>query len=191
MSTLEVNTITPQSGTTLTLGASGDTLQVASGVINNLGISQADQWRLSADTNQGTDAVISTNWERVDDATFNYIGTGMTESSGIFTFPSTGIYLIIFSGAITLDASDVSASILVRGTTDNSSYDTLSTSNIGHDTGKAHTTIGLTNTVLFDVTNTSTHKLRFESSSFSGGTRARGNTNTNFTHFTVLKLGDT
>jgi hypothetical protein len=27
----------------------------------------------------------------------DYIGTGMTESSGIFTFPSTGIYLLTFN----------------------------------------------------------------------------------------------
>jgi len=155
------------------------------------GITEADQWRLSADTNQNTNAVISTNWERVDDATFNYIGTGLTESSGVFTFPSTGIYLIITSVGMSLDASDVSASVLIKGTADNSSYDTLATANIGHDGGYADVIIGITNTVLFDVTNTSTHKLRFESSSFSGVTRARGNTDTNFTHFTVLKLGDT
>lgn len=199
MSTIEVDKIVPATGTSLTLGDSGDTFTVPSGVTltNNGtatgfgGITEADQWRLSADTNQGTNAVISTNWERVDEATFNYIGTGLTESSGIFTFPSTGIYLIIFSLGISLDSSDVSGSVLLEATTDNSSYDTLCTTNVGHDTGAAHTTLGVTNTVVFDVTNTSTHKFRFESSSFSGVTRARGNTSTNHTHFTVLKLGDT
>jgi hypothetical protein len=34
--------------------------------------------------------VISANLERIDTAGQGYIGTGMTESSGIFTFPSTG-----------------------------------------------------------------------------------------------------
>ena len=37
---------------------------------------------------------ITANLERSDDATTGTIGTGMTESSGIFTFPSTGIYRI-------------------------------------------------------------------------------------------------
>ena len=37
---------------------------------------------------------ITANLERVDNATFGKIGTGMTESSGVFTFPSTGIYLV-------------------------------------------------------------------------------------------------
>tara|TARA_B100000945_G_scaffold36731_1_gene24861 strand:- start:1834 stop:2448 length:615 start_codon:yes stop_codon:yes gene_type:complete len=55
------------------------------------GISMYDEWRLSA-SGSGT-GTISSNWER-NDTNFTNIGSGMTESSGIFTFPSTGIYLI-------------------------------------------------------------------------------------------------
>src|SRR6056300_855407 len=58
------------------------------------GITMADQWRITADTNSGTDADITTNWERADDPAWGGIGTGLTESSGIFSFPQTGIYLI-------------------------------------------------------------------------------------------------
>ena len=48
MGTIFVDNLEPQSGTSLTLGASGDTLQAASGVTNNLGISEVDQWKLTA-----------------------------------------------------------------------------------------------------------------------------------------------
>jgi hypothetical protein len=57
------------------------------------GITEADQWRITS--NFSGDAVpIASNWER-NDTDFSKIGTGLTESSGIFSFPSTGIYLVM------------------------------------------------------------------------------------------------
>jgi len=58
-------------------------------------IAEADMFRLTSDTSNGANADVTANLERVDDATFSKIGTGMTESSGIFTFPSTGLYQVI------------------------------------------------------------------------------------------------
>ena len=62
------------------------------------GITMADQWRLTTNLtmSQNTGTTITANWERVDSDGFAQLGTGMTESSGIFSFPSTGIYLIRF-----------------------------------------------------------------------------------------------
>ena len=60
-------------------------------------ISEADMFRLTANQSGGTNADITANLERVDDASFSKIGTGMTESSGIFTFPSTGLYFVILN----------------------------------------------------------------------------------------------
>jgi hypothetical protein len=68
------------------------------------GITEADMFRFNANTNTGTSADITTNLERVDDASFSKIGTGMTESSGVFTFPSTGLYQVI--AAITIYSND-------------------------------------------------------------------------------------
>ena len=42
------------------------------------------------------DADITANLERADDAVIGKLGGNMTESSGVFTFPSTGIYKITF-----------------------------------------------------------------------------------------------
>jgi hypothetical protein len=39
---------------------------------------------------------IASNLER-NDTSFSYIGTGMSQSSGVFTFPSTGIYLVKYN----------------------------------------------------------------------------------------------
>ena len=60
-------------------------------------ISEIDQWRLSANVNgsgSSSYALISTNWERNDSDNFAKKGTGLSESSGVFTFPSTGFWKI-------------------------------------------------------------------------------------------------
>ena len=50
-----------------------------------------DLWRLSA--NFSTDNGTITGWERPDESSIVGVSVnGLTESSGIFTFPSTGIY---------------------------------------------------------------------------------------------------
>ena len=60
------------------------------------GITEFDMFRLTADQSGGTNAVISSNLERVDTGGWGQLGTGMSVSSGIFTFPSTGIWLVKF-----------------------------------------------------------------------------------------------
>ena len=98
MGTVFVDNLEPQSGTSLTLGASGDTLQAASGVTNNLGISMADHWRLTSNFTGSGMGQLTANLARVNVDGFTQIGTGMTESSGVFTFPTTGMYLIFCHG---------------------------------------------------------------------------------------------
>ena len=50
------------------------------------GITVADQWRLNTSFTGGADPIAS-NLERVDGTGQGYIGSAMTQSSGIFTFP--------------------------------------------------------------------------------------------------------
>ena len=190
MSKLEVDAIEPQSGTTLTLGASGDTINVAAGATNNLGITMADQWRLTADTNQGTDGDVTTNWERPDNTGYGRIGTGLTESSGIFSFSQTGVYLINHFASMAVEDGDLNAEMRLLITTDNSSYAEASAPTSGNR-GSADVNMSQSAQFLFDVTNISTHKFKFDTSSFSTTTRLRGDTTVNETHFTVLRLGDT
>jgi hypothetical protein len=185
MSTLEVNSIQPlSSGTTVTLGASGKTLSIPSGcTISNSGtatgfpgITEADQWRLTA--NRTSTGTINSNLERIDSDGGGYLGTGMTESSGIFSFPSTGIWLIEMN-----ILSDGLTTTNLYTTQDNSTYNiafnVYSDSSIQSGNAK----------FLFDVTNTSTHKVYF--SWGSGGGTLYGTTNHNQTHFTFIRLGDT
>ena len=191
MSTLETNLIQPSTGTTLTLGASGDTVTLGSGATNNLGITMADQWRLTAVTNSGTDADVTSNWERNDNTSYGSIGTGMTNSSGIFTFPQTGIYFIYFVSRAVNAASDTSAIFQLFTTVDNSNYIESAVANTGNASGSTTTVQCASNSYIFDVTNTTTHKFKFATASFSSGTFLTGDTSFQRTGFTVLRLGDT
>tara|TARA_R110000765_G_scaffold329969_1_gene420744 strand:+ start:993 stop:1586 length:594 start_codon:yes stop_codon:yes gene_type:complete len=180
------NNIINESSNTITIGKSGDAVNLASGATNNLGITMADQWRLTA--NNTTNADISSNLERVDDASSAKIGTGMSESSGIFTFPSTGLYLVrhnILGEAIAND--NILGSI--KTTRDNSSYDEVA---VGYFSGDGSSTgSGSSSTeCFFNVTNTSTHKVRFNIASIDGGSAVFGNTGENLTFFTFIRLGD-
>ena len=154
------------------------------------GITEADQWRLSANTNTGTDADVTSNWERVDTDGFNYIGTGLTETSGIFSFAQTGIYLIIFSARIDADAGERLCDFLLKTTTDNSTYDNASVSTV-HNRGGSDAFGVSTNTFIFDVTDVTTHKVKFTTSSFGGTSQLIGATDRVDTGFSVVRLGDT
>jgi hypothetical protein len=126
------NNIINENANTITIGKSGDTVNLASGATNNLGITMADQWRLTTTTNSGTDADVTSNWERNDNTSYGSIGTGLTESSGIFSFPQTGIYLIYFVARIVNATSDDSAIFQLFTTVDNSSYIESAVANTGN-----------------------------------------------------------
>ena len=152
------------------------------------GITEADAFRISADQN-GDSSPITGNIERVDDATFAKIGTGMSQSSGIFTFPSTGLYYIGFTFQIQLDAnSDGSMIGQIMGTANNSSYDALSECALSGDTSNnQNQTASIF--AYFNCTDTSTHKVRFDVSSMNSN-NMKGATNETKTGFTFIRLGN-
>jgi len=193
MATLFVDKVDPQSGTSLEIGSSGDTITVPSGcTITNSGtatgfggITVADQWRLTTTTNDGTDADITSNWERVDTAGAGFIGSAITESSGVFTFPSTGMYLVATSWYI-ISSSDGSATIRTQVTQNNSSYVDASIAN-AHSSGNST----CPSNYIVDVTDTSNVKVKFRTTSFASGTSIYGETSITYTGVWFIRLGDT
>ena len=151
------------------------------------GIKQADQWRLSSNFD-ATGAYITSNWER-NDTDFAYVGDGITESSGVFTFPETGIYLIM--GQFRAHGLGSSASYVgcdIHCTTNNSDYTNRADSYDSQGFTNGYTT-GSTQ-CFFDVTDTSTHKVKMYVSAASSH-RFSGNSNKNNTSLTFIRLGDT
>ena len=155
------------------------------------GLSMADTWRLTTTYDPGNKSVdfITANWERDDTNGFGQLGTGMTESSGVFTFPSTGIYQLFFSATFNTDPSGGDTYFIhIHTTTDNGSYTKRTESGMGEDNGRPQT--GSTS-CLFDVTNTSTHKVKFATGSVAPNSEVLGSTSENKTYVMFMKLGDT
>ena len=152
------------------------------------GITEADIFRLSASVS-GDLTPISSNIERVDNATFSKIGTGMSVSSGVFSFPSTGLYFIQFNAMFFFNgAADSNVNALITGTANDSSYDDLASAECGGDQGDNKKKEATTQTY-FNCTNVSTHKVRFRTASMNSNTLL-GSTDINKTIFTFIRLGD-
>ena len=150
-----------------------------------------DQWRLNTDhtITNSTAYFINNNWERVDSDNFGQLGTGMTESSGIFTFPSTGIYLIQATVNFRSPDNTSSTYAYITTATDGSSFGDAALS-LGR-VSAANTYATCTCDFVFDVTNTSTHKVMLKAFVTRANTVAAGNSNRNMTSMTFTRLGGT
>ena len=153
------------------------------------GITEFDQWRLSA-TATGTNTPISSNLERVDTPSTPLIGTGVSQSSGVFTFPSTGQWLIHFEPLMYVNGS-TSGNMYARiqATTNNSTYVTRAEIFVGihFDNQGANPSKSL----FLDVTDTSNVKVRFTTLYDNAGDQLQGHTDFNKTTFTFARIGDT
>ena len=185
-STLQVDTI---SELTSANGVVVDGVSIKDGTINGL-ITEADMWRLTT-VNTASSEVITANLERCDDASFTKIGTGMTESSGIFTFAKTGIYLIHVNAGFKSNSDALSyGAVKIQVTQDNwGSTD---------DLGLVYNSVSATSYyngssvhAFFDCTDTSTHKVKFSKVVNSANFYLEGDSTDNRTSFTFIRLGDT
>ena len=154
------------------------------------GLSMVDQWRHNS-TNSESNGVL-TNWERNDSTTFSQIGTGMTESSGVFTFPTTGIYRIDWQGPCkrTDNITIYYIHTMIEGSTDSgSNWSVLARST--HHIGGANNSHGMAFcTAIFDVTDASTHRLRLNKDA-QHPCEFQADTSEHRTGLTFMKLGET
>ena len=174
-------------GNLVTVPSSTGTLALTSG----LGVTEADQWRLNANiTNTTSLTTFTTNWERADTYGAGYIGTGMTESSGVFTFPSTGTWLIQAAGRIAVDGSQRFNVMNIEVTTNNSTYDIASGASQFVSRVNSNFTIGsLYAFYLFNVTSTTNCKVRFSQQCEGTAGNWSGNTSENNTSVNFIRLG--
>ena len=151
------------------------------------GLSNASIWRLVADFTG--DASPITNWEEADTDGAARVGAAMGHSSGIFTFPNTGIWEIIFVYQCRGSTSSLYQYCYIKTTTDNSSYNTAT--RVSQSTDGANADSNTVSHFIFDVTNTTTHKVRFDIDVNNAGTTTQGDTDHNVTHVICKQLGTT
>jgi len=155
------------------------------------GLENADSWRLTTSFSSGS--VIANNLERVDTqgSTTLPLGTGMTESSGVFTFPQTGIYFINFQ--ITMEVTNVDDPYMsLNVSTDGGSNWNQAT--VTYPNGNRHSS-STKNTgsgfYLLDVTSTSDIKVQFQVYNSTSNSTVMAATSKTWTGFSFVRLGDT
>jgi hypothetical protein len=158
------------------------------------GITTADMWRLTTDFQSGTGAFITSNLERADTDGWSVLGTGMSESSGVFTFPEAGYYLISYTTMMTHISGGMARSngASIFGTVDNSNYTEISRTQTSFDGNTDGVSFNHTsNTILFDCVDTSTHKVKFDYFSSDGNITLKGSTSRQDTGMTFVRLAGT
>jgi len=151
------------------------------------GITEADQWRLTTSF-AGDASPISSNLER-NDTDFEKIGTGMSQSSGIFSFPSTGKWQVSFQAQQYSNHTEDYGVYLIKVTTDNSQYEPRCKIVTGTSTAVTFSS-GYGNCIV-DVTDTSNVKVKFDVFQAASSNKAYAHSDYNYTAMTFLKLGET
>ena len=179
---------TGESGEVLTSAGEGAPPTFAAAAAG--GLTEADSWCVT--TNFAGDAdPITTNLARVTKTGFGKLGTGMAESSGIFTFPSTGYWAVLaqFYQGGAYDSAYNRGIILVTADADNgNTYEEVSyTNNAQTQYDSAHMLTSVFVYALVDVTSVAAVKVSFGVYVINKSVI----TYQNMTSFHFVRLGDT
>ena len=171
----------------------GNLPAISGASLTGVGITEVDTWRLTTSFTGNGDW---TNMERVDTDASGHIGTGLSNSSGIFTFPSTGYWWINCVANFTkTNAGQRLVGVELYFTTNNSSYTSVgwSRNNISDDTSADENNFAsMSVQKLFDITDVGNQKFKLNSLVNSdSGVTTKGDTNDLISGFTIMKLGDT
>ena len=150
------------------------------------GITMANSWNCSSGFNYQSTTDI-TSWS---EDTTGKIGTGMSNSSGIFTFPSTGIYRVRFSqSSYNIGAAEVRyVGAFVNWSTNSGGSYTILREQYGHINNDNSCTTTVVTSNYLDVTDTSTTRIKFSVAAENSVTLNGGGYGT-FVEF--IRLGDT
>ena len=154
----------------------------------------ADQFRITADQAITASAAdINSTWERVDRAGQGTTPSGlqMSQSSGIFTFPVTGLYLVTLNCQIARTATNIDL-ITARIRFANDAF-----GNSENTVTHAESILGVTGTLpkevatlssLVNISNVSNDKVKFTIEADDTGSELAGSTFHNATYATFLRI---
>ena len=155
------------------------------------GITVAQQFRLTSGFNiTNSQTTISSNWEKVDGVGQGALGSFADPSSGIFTFPSTGFYLVRFNGYFEDGGDTPLAQFRIQATTNNSSYTAIAEVNTSNSNLDTYTYCSASVETIIDVTDVSNVKVYFDARNTNTAV-LDGSSTQNRTYVTFIRLGDT
>ena len=180
-------------------GSAGQVLQTnGSGVLSfaNSGIIMADFWYTETDQTLSADTVtvITGSWSRTPKTAMGNIGSNMSESSGVFTFPINGIYLILFNCEMSSTNTNNYrvAQSNIQSTVNNSTYVNRTTGNSNFGAETASTLTGVNPSYIIDITDTTNQKVRFTAFFTSNTGSINGDLTEDIrTSVKFIRLGDT
>ena len=218
-SEVKTNKISPSALTTVTLGDASDLFQlpasaeidIASGATLDVngtidltgatttgfpagGLTAASQWRLTTDYAGAGEDPIAANLEVADQDGYGSLGSAMTESSGVFTFPSTGFWLVIYNWTFQPSNYSNDCSCWIDATIDDGSNWVKQAKTWTSGGGASEIKkMSASATAIIDVTDVANVKVQFGwSINLNGGTRVTyGDSDMMETGFTFLRLADT
>ena len=193
-SELKVDTISEK---TSTAGVTIDSVLIKDGNVDGVdvsaitqGIKEYDNWELTA--NITTNADITSNLARPSRTLVTKMGTGMTQSSGVFTFPSSGLWLVKVVLYALCNSGDTVLVHTIATDDDFSSSTNVSIAKFGNNASTGETGGRGYSEVMLDIEDTSTDKVKFASVSIAAGSQISGTLGSlPETYFVFERLGDT
>lgn len=156
------------------------------------GITQADMWGITSDiTTSSSQNTITSGLSRFGLSTeLGRIGTGMTESSGVFSFPETGLYQVKFHAIFKHGSTDQRyIAIKIMSDSDGDGLPTAASFSASSIKNMGEYTFGTVEATAFiNVTNTTNHTVRFVAYSANAAILDSGNSYPN-TFFQFIRLG--
>ena len=159
------------------------------------GLSDADYWKITSqqDISATTETTITGSWaqQTARGGAGGELGSSLTQSSGVFSFPSTGIWYVgawfrVFRNG---DSRYINTSMEV--TLDNSTYNHMSYgSGFIQQTSSDNTTTQINIVGLVDCDNTTNVKFRYRMTS-AADVFITGDSNYSISGLVAMKVGDT
>ena len=146
-------------------------------------------WRISStEKHEGTNAVITSDWEENDTGGYGKMGSSLTNSSGVFSFPQTGMYYILSHWRFLIGtASDAAANVSLEITTNGTDYSYANIITVGDGAGGCHD--HLSHQHVANITDTTNKKVQFASASMTNAT-LKGGTSQVYGQCVFLRLAD-
>jgi hypothetical protein len=154
-------------------------------------INEYDQWRTTTETTGAQDPV--DNWARVADGSFEKIGTGMTQSSGVFTFPSTGKWWIACFVMIGYNGDSRFNDWTIQHSGNSGvSYDvTIYTTALVQQTSSGGGYANMAGNQLFDITDVAVDRVKAAFNPAIAGVTLTGASGTTNCSISFMRIGDT
>ena len=177
--TLTFPSTSPSAGKVLQTDGSGNLSFADAG-----GITVAQQFNLTSDQNNTSNFFYTSNLS-VEGGS---IGTAITESTGVFSFPSTGVYHVSAFTTVRSSSTSTNATLFIYFATDGATFNKVASS--GQRFTEANKDFNMHCSDFVDVTDTSNCQVKF-GVDYGGGTMLTRAGTDGYTKFSFIRLGDT